>query len=219
MESLGLEGEIVDKLVAQHEAVVAEMTNGLKSELEAAKADAAEKGNELEAKTAELEAANSTITKLGNSNKDNESLLKEVEKYKEQVAKVQEDAKRERVEWTVETALIKAGAINPKTVKPLIDFEKVIVGKDGSVAGVSEQVDAIKANEEYAFLFKSEKPPEQPETVRGGYDPLAGQSASPESPELTSPSIGALAAKRVTEGKQTVAEGLQNFWSNTGGLR
>ena len=51
-----------------------------------------------------------------------------------------------------------AKAKNIKTVLPLIDTDKVSVNKDGSLTGLSEQIDAVKKDNSYLFDAEQPKP-------------------------------------------------------------
>lgn len=215
-ESLGLDQAAVRQAMAEVEKAVSDAKSETSEEFSELKSELEKLKTELGNTKTELETANATIGKLEESNKDNESLLSEIDGYKQQISLVKQKAERDKIEFAVDLELTKAGAINPKTVKPLIDYSKVMVGRDGEVAGVSEQVSGLKENEEYGFLFKTEKPVEPP---RAGYEPLAGSGLGTE-PKDDAKSWGSIMAERVTERKRQTAEGLNAFWSgsaNTGG--
>lgn len=93
-----------------------------------------------------------------------EELLKE----KESAEKIREEARQEALfeakqeylkkqkEVALEEALAKANSKSTKTLKALIDTEKVGF-EDGQITGLSEQIDKLK--EECGFLFFEEEKP------------------------------------------------------------
>ncbi len=64
----------------------------------------------------------------------------------------EENLNKTKIELGVENALIKHNAKNLKAVSALIDFDK-ITNNDGKIQGIEEQIQALKAGQETAFLF------------------------------------------------------------------
>ncbi len=57
----------------------------------------------------------------------------------------------------VENALARAGARTLRAVKALIDTDKITIDEDGSVKGLSEQIEALRKNEDTKYLFDTNK--------------------------------------------------------------
>lgn len=95
------------------------------------------------------------IAELGKNAGDNEALKNQIaelqaankkaeDDYKSNIAKIQLDN-------AVENALTGAKAKNSKAVKALLDLTKSKVGEDGKVAGLEEQLTALKESDPYLF--------------------------------------------------------------------
>lgn len=57
----------------------------------------------------------------------------------------------------IELALVKAGARNTKAVKALLDSDKISFSDKGELLGISEQLDAIKKENDYLFNAPEQK--------------------------------------------------------------
>ena len=211
LESLGLEAETIDKILGEVDKAVVSANDFASAE----KAALQEKTESLES---QLNTANSTIQKLKNANKDNESLQEEIDNYKNQIDELKKLSEANKIEYAVDLALERAGAINPATVKPLINMDMIMVGKDGKIAGVEEQIQSITANKDNAFLFRQPEPTpaEEPKVespgYRGGYEPLAADKRTTGEPKESSPSLGALAAEFVKDRQEKLSKGVTDFW-------
>lgn len=86
-----------------------------------------------------------TINSLNTSLKAKD---KEIDGLKATVSQVKKDA-------AVDRALTEAGARYLPACRGAIDLGKVSVDKDGSVKGLSEQIEALKGDGKTAFLFES----------------------------------------------------------------
>jgi hypothetical protein len=82
---------------------------------------------------------------------DSDNNLSELEKrcadYETKICEMQKD-------FALQLALQRAGARNVKAAMALIDRAAIAVDKGGNVVGVEEQIEALKADGETAFLFK-----------------------------------------------------------------
>lgn len=86
------------------------------------------------------------IAKLQQENKDKE------DSYNAEMHKL-------KVNQVVENALKTKGAINLKAVLPFLeDLDKAEFLEDGSVKGLSDQIDKLLTSDDTKFLFGSEKP-------------------------------------------------------------
>ena len=86
------------------------------------------KPEEMQAKITQLEQANSTAA-----------------------AKFQQDLNAAKIDLGVEAALDKAGAVNTKALKALMDLSKLSLNPDGTVFGLSEQVANLQKTEKWGF--------------------------------------------------------------------
>lgn len=103
----------------------------------------------LQAKITELEAANAEAKKQADA----------------AIAKL-------KLDYAVETALGKANVMQNKAVLPFLDMESVKLSEDGTLTGLSEQLEKLKASEDTKFLFRQEEKPQvkgaQPGQARDG---------------------------------------------------
>ena len=98
------------------------------------------------------------LNTLKKSAKDNEELQSQIKQLQDEnkTAKqnYQDQLAKQNKSFKIEGALRDAKAKNIKTVLPLIDTEKVSVNDDGTLNGLSEQLDIIK--QEIGFMFGEE---------------------------------------------------------------
>lgn len=118
---------------------------------------------------------------LGERDTQLEELKKvDVEKLQETIAdletknKEQADAfaierKNERLNNAVELALTASRSKENKAAKALLDLDKLELGDDGEVKGLSEQIDAIKESSPFLFDMGQKK---------GGYNPKGGSGVT-----------------------------------------
>ncbi len=124
--------------------------------------------------TDQLAERDKQLTALKKSAGDNEGLKKEIENLqaanKQQKAEFEAQAKALKIETAVKLAIADS-AQDTDIVAGLIDKAKLILGEDGKVTGLTEQVEALKKDK--AFLFKS-APGSNPQ-----YNPNGGGSNPP----------------------------------------
>ncbi len=124
--------------------------------------------------TDQLAERDKQLTALKKSAGDNEGLKKEIETLqaanKQQKAEFEAQAKALKIETAVKLAIADS-AQDTDIVAGLIDKAKLILGEDGKVTGLTEQVEALKKDK--AFLFKS-APGSNPQ-----YNPNGGGSNPP----------------------------------------
>lgn len=119
------------------------------------------KYTELEAEKTQLTESQKTLSKqledVKKSAGDNAELRKQIEdmqaanktkekEYADSITKI-------KLDNAVDIALMGAGAKNRKAVKALLNLEKAVLGEDGKVAGLDEQIKALKTAEDSSFLF------------------------------------------------------------------
>lgn len=157
LEDLGLTKEQIDSVMAE---------NG--KDIEAEKEKAATTTAELEDVKNQLKEANSTITDLKKNNVDNEALQTKVKEYedtiKNQKADYEAKVRNLTLDSAIEKALNNANAKHGDLLSSKIDREKLVIGNDGKVTGLDEQIKGLKDN--YKDLFEEKItgiPPANPE--------------------------------------------------------
>lgn len=160
LEKLGLEKEAIDSIMAE---------NG--KDIEAAKAKpSAEVTAELEQLRADKEEHEKQLETLRKAAGDNEELKTQIETLQSENKKAKKDFEKKYAELRMNNAIklaIHGKVQDEDIVAGLIDKEKVVIAKDGSIAGLDEQITSLK--ESKAFLFKTEGP---------GYKPTGGKPQS-----------------------------------------
>lgn len=155
LEALEIGEEAVDQIMALHGKAMKK----LQDDSEAATAS-------LEALQSQLTEAQQTIE--GFKEMDVDSIKAAADDYKTKYEQAQEDAKKQvaalKFDHALEDGLRAAKAKNPKSVKALLDVEKLELGEDGVITGLDTQLETIKAEND--FLFASDKP--EPKIVTGG---------------------------------------------------
>lgn len=125
----------------------------------------------------QLDTANTTIDDLKKANKDNETLQATISQHESTIETLKKDSQAKIRNITLDSA-IKAALKDVdekyhKLLKSAFDTEKVIVGEDGTVVGLDEQVATIK--ETYSDLFKpvvtGREPNNKSKSTPGGKNP------------------------------------------------
>lgn len=143
LEGFGLDKEAIDKIMEE---------NG--QDIEKAKGNRATLESENESLKSQLKEHESQLQSLKESQGDNKALKDQIEALQ----KANEDKKAEYEAslqnkdktYAVSLALEKARARNQKAFNGLIDYDK-ITWEDGTVKGVDEQIEALKASDPYLF--------------------------------------------------------------------
>lgn len=136
--------------------------------------------------TEQLAERDKQLTALKKSAGDNEGLKKEIENLqqanKQQKAEFEEKARALKLDTAVKLAIADS-AQDADIVAGLIDRQKLILGEDGKVAGLTEQVEALKKDK--AFLFKGTPNNPQYNPNGGGNNPPAANPFKKETFNLT----------------------------------
>lgn len=98
------------------------------------------------------------ITGLKELSGDNEALNNKIAELEKTNQKAKADfdkaIRQTKIENAINLALIEAEAINPATVKPLINMKDILLTEDGTmVVGLKEQIEKLKDGEDTSFLF------------------------------------------------------------------
>lgn len=151
LEDLGLEKEVVDKIMAE---------NG--KDIENAKADYDELKAELKTANATIADRDNQLKELKDSVKDNEDLTAKIAELEKQNKDEAKNHKAEieslKINNAIDKALATFKAKTPKAVKAMLDMENIKLDEDGNITGIDEQVKAIAEAEDTKYLFDSAAP-------------------------------------------------------------
>ena len=166
LEELGLEKEVIDKIMAENGA-----------DIEAEKAKTLEATTKLEDANTQLSEANNTIKDLKKNNADNEALQTKITDYENtirtQKAEYEAKIRNLTLNGAIEKALSEAKAKHVDLLATKIDREKLILSEDGKISGLDEQLTGLK--ETYKDLFEEEKAQDAPPTFAKGTDGGKGE--------------------------------------------
>lgn len=146
LKGLGLEEEVIDKIMSQYGEDI-EKYKAQADELEKLKKDLKNRDEQLETlktSTADVNELKKQIEALQTQNKE------EADKYGAQLRQL-------KINNAVEKALANAKAKNQKVILPLLsDFlAKAKLDDDGNVSGLDEQIKKLAEDENTSFLFQS----------------------------------------------------------------
>lgn len=162
LEDLGIEKEVIDKIMAE---------NGI--DVEAAKGDLNQTKVELEQTKTQLQEANTTLDGL----KDYDQVKSQVEEYKGKYeqSKAEYETKIADMQFdtTLEAAITAAGARNAKTVKALLDVDTLKQSKDQS-ADIKVAIETCQTDNDY--LFGTGEPINNPVLPSGGSGGAGGDT-------------------------------------------
>lgn len=147
LEDLGLEKDAIDKIMAE---------NG--NDVNAAKADYEAMKQQLDTVNTQIQERDKQLETLRKSSGDNEALQKQITDLQAENKAAKEKYEADMKELKLTTAIklaIGDAAHDAGLVAGLVDKGKLVLNEDGTVAGLEEQVKAIKKDK--AFLFKEEK--------------------------------------------------------------
>lgn len=146
LEDLGLEKDVIDTIMK---------ING--ADIEAAKGDVTALQKQVETLEATVKERDGQIETLGKSTGDVEAMKKQIETLQVENTAASEKYATDLKNIKVETAITAAGGLIPAAIKALIDVSKVEVQADGSLKGLSEQLDTMKKDVTSKILFKTEE--------------------------------------------------------------
>ena len=111
---------------------------------------------------AQLSEANGKIEEFGKLDFDGVKAMADEYKTKFEAAQAESKAQLEKLKFdhALEAALSGAKARNVTAVRALLDSEKIKLNKDGTLTGLSEQLEKIKTDNDY--LFEAEKSADDP---------------------------------------------------------
>lgn len=165
LEDLGLSKEQVD-------AVMKINGTDIENAKEVVGADVTNLRAENESLTKQVKDRDKQIESLKSSVGDNEDLKKQIEQLQTD-NKAQADAHAKEIQQmkldaAVEKILTDGGAKNIKAVKALLNLVDIKLGDDGTVKGLTEQIEKLKGDDSTKFLFNE---PEQNQQHFTGFQP------------------------------------------------
>ena len=151
LEDLGLEKEVVDKIMAE---------NG--KDIENAKANYDELKAELKTANATIADRDNQLKELKGSAKGNEDLTAKIAELEKQNKDEAKNHKAEieslKINNAIDKALATFKAKTPKAVTAMLDMENIKFDEDGNITGIDEQLKTLLEAEDTKYLFSDDKP-------------------------------------------------------------
>ena len=170
LEALGLTKEQIDEVMDK---------NG--KDVEAAKGNLLTVTTERDNLKATVAERDKQLEGLKVSAGDAEKLKKQIEdlqaENKEKDKTHAEELRRLKIENAVTAAITAAKGKNAKAIRALLELEKAELAEDGTVKGLTEQMDKLRKAEDSKFLFDSER------RILKGTKPA--EASDPSEPGLT----------------------------------
>lgn len=145
-----------------------------------ARSDFNAKAEEVKTLSAQIGERDKQLKTLSESTENNEALQNQIKQLQEdnKAAKkaFDEQVSELRFNAALDSALVKAGAVDGELVKVKLDREKLALSDDGQVDGLDEQIKNVK--ESYGFLFQDNN------TTVTGARPADGQASQETDPFL-----------------------------------
>lgn len=124
----------------------------------------------------QLEATTTQLEELKKSASLTEEQKNQLKTFEDQLKQQKEahdtELKKLRLDHAIENALSKAGARNTKAARALLDESKIVMGDDNTIAGLTEQLETIRKDNDFLFESAGEgegnDPPAQPKPRFGG---------------------------------------------------
>jgi hypothetical protein len=169
--ALGLTEELADKMIAKYENMIPKNRfDTVNEKLKKAEADLKERDTQIEG----LKNADMNIEEMKKQIED----LQLANQAKDE--EYQTNLKKIKIDAAIETSLVNAKAKDIKTVKKLLELDKIEL-KDDSIIGLDEQIKLLTENEVTKSLFNIEKAEEK----LNGFKPVKGNGNKGGNQETT----------------------------------
>lgn len=161
LESLGLEKEVMDKVMVEH----GKSTQSSKDEL-------AQLTTERDGLKEQLTQRDTDLKDLQSKSKDSEELQTSLadlqSKYDSDTADLNTKLSATQLNSAIELGLTQNGAKNIKAAKALLDNDTLKIGDKGQLLGLSEQLTALKESDAYLFGSTEQTSQANPNWTAGG---------------------------------------------------
>ena len=167
LQGIGLNDEQIRSVMAEYGKVI----NPLKQ----VQASAEQERDSLKAQLEDVNGQLSEAQKNSKKGSELQGQLKDLQKqFEDSKAKAEEQLQATKKDYEIAAALSKAGAKNDKAVKALLDTEKVNFDDNGKLIGLSEQLEAVKKDNDFLFADANESNPKPTITSKGNPNPDGG---------------------------------------------
>ena len=167
LQGIGLNDEQIRSVMAEYGKEI----NPLKQ----AQASAEQERDSLKAQLEDVNGQLSEAQKNSKKGSELQGQLKDLQKqFEDSKAKAEEQLQATKKDYEIAAALSKAGAKNDKAVKALLDTEKVNFDDNGKLIGLSEQLEAVKKDNDFLFADANESNPKPTITSKGNPNPDGG---------------------------------------------
>ena len=165
LQGIGLNDEQIRSVMAEYGKEI----NPLKQ----AQASAEQERDSLKAQLEDVNGQLSEAQKNSKKGSELQGQLKDLQKqFEDSKAKAEEQLQATKKDYEIAAALSKAGAKNDKAVKALLDTEKVNFDDNGKLIGLSEQLEAVKKDNDFLFADANQSKPTI--TSKGNPNPDGG---------------------------------------------
>ena len=158
LEDMGLEKEQIDKILDENSQDIGKA----KGDFEKVQTDLAAAQQEIITLKGQVADRDGQLETLKNSTGNVEAMKKQIEtlqadnKAKDEIHAA--EIKQLKIDAAIESALTSAKAKNNTAVKALLkDLDKAELGEDGTIKGLSEQIEALQKSDSYLFEGKETK--------------------------------------------------------------
>ena len=167
LQGIGLNDEQIRSVMAEYGKEI----NPLKQ----AQASAEQERDSLKSQLEDVNGQLSEAQKNSKKGSELQGQLKDLQKqFEDSKAKAEEQLQATKKDYEIAAALSKAGAKNDKAVKALLDTEKVNFDDNGKLIGLSEQLEAVKKDNDFLFADANESNPRPTITSKGNPNPDGG---------------------------------------------
>lgn len=160
LKELGLENEVIEKIMSSHGKTV----TSIKNELETTKTEKETLTNQLAERDNDIKELQS---QTGNSEELKVKLTDLETKYQQDKESFEATIAKTKTDHAVEMALKDNGAKSIKAARALLDFDKIELTDDG-IKGLDDQLEAIKTDNDFLFTSTENQEPTAPKIMTGG---------------------------------------------------
>lgn len=115
-----------------------------------------EKNEKYKQLKSEIETTRSEINKLTESETANETLKAQIKELQDKAAErdtqYAQQIKDMQVDNGINTAILQCGVKNPKILTSLLNKQAIELKEDGTITGLTEQIEALKESDPYLFV-------------------------------------------------------------------